>query len=148
MNWNPSLKPTVNPSIEDVDCSICLEKIVSEDQAPSEGEKSKTLDCSHIFHRECIGSWLQRKNDCPLCRKVVKVDKPESSPSEALLREIQPVPDHQQIANVEQENIRGILFVIRANILETRRVRIINLDENTQVSITATKVHVFALKLL
>lgn len=143
MSWDPSVKSPVHLEA-DTNCTICLEKIVPEDQAPCEGEKPRTLDCSHIFHRECIGSWLVQRHNCPLCRTAVTVDTPEARRPEMSLQEILAVPDHQQPV-VEQEDIGGILFVIRQNILETRRVRRLDLNENTPVAATARKVNSFAL---
>lgn len=61
------------------------------------------------------------------------------------LQEILAVPDHQQPGVVEQEDIGGILFVIRQNILETRRVRRLDVNENTPMSATARKVNSLAL---
>jgi hypothetical protein len=43
------------------ECSICLDTIIDD---------SKTLDCSHIFHHQCIKNWVDEslKFTCPLCR--------------------------------------------------------------------------------
>ena len=43
------------------ECVICL----SEYEA---GDSITTLPCAHIFHTECIKSWLQSKNHCPVCK--------------------------------------------------------------------------------
>ncbi|XP_047943219.1 RING-H2 finger protein ATL78-like [Salvia hispanica] len=43
-------------------CSICLEKYRGK-------ELSATIDaCSHHFHAQCIESWLEKNDNCPLCR--------------------------------------------------------------------------------
>jgi len=44
------------------ECSICLDNI-------DEGSAVITSpNCSHIFHEECITSWLIERNCCPTCR--------------------------------------------------------------------------------
>ena len=50
-----------------VECSICLEKITS--------ETLDTTPCGHNFHKECLNTLKQTKEDgkktvpCPMCRK-------------------------------------------------------------------------------
>ncbi|KAJ4886673.1 hypothetical protein Rs2_26421 [Raphanus sativus] len=42
------------------DCAICLREF---------GDQTSTkLHCDHIFHRDCILTWLRRKSSCPTCR--------------------------------------------------------------------------------
>jgi hypothetical protein len=43
-------------------CSICLDDY-------KEGQLVKKLECSHIFHKECLEPWLLTKNKCPMCLK-------------------------------------------------------------------------------
>lgn len=43
-------------------CSVCLADFES-------GEFSRELPCKHVFHQQCIDSWLQRRWACPLCRQ-------------------------------------------------------------------------------
>jgi hypothetical protein len=45
---------------EQHECSICLDKITNNNK--------KVLTCSHIFHRDCVNTWLQESANCPLCR--------------------------------------------------------------------------------
>ena len=49
-------------------CSICLEEFKNEDIL-------KKLNCTHIFHKDCLGIWINNNNNktCPLCRRVVEV---------------------------------------------------------------------------
>ena len=45
-------------------CSICLEEFKNEDIL-------KKLNCTHIFHKDCLGIWINNNNNnksCPLCR--------------------------------------------------------------------------------
>lgn len=43
---------------EEESCSICLEELSAALRMP----------CSHMFHRECIQTWLRKSRCCPLCR--------------------------------------------------------------------------------
>lgn len=46
------------------ECSICLKIGVN--------EYVTTLQCSHLFHVECIAKWLRENhNTCPMCRHVL-----------------------------------------------------------------------------
>ncbi|XVF09114.1 hypothetical protein REPUB_Repub07fG0063200 [Reevesia pubescens] len=42
-------------------CVICLEEIL-------DGLKASRMPCSHVYHQDCIVSWLENSNLCPLCR--------------------------------------------------------------------------------
>nr|GEZ27086.1 hypothetical protein [Tanacetum cinerariifolium] len=49
---------------EEVDtCAICYGEY-------EENKKIGKLQCGHLFHVDCIKSWLSRKNSCPMCRAV------------------------------------------------------------------------------
>jgi len=51
---------------ECVECSICLNDLVS-------GDCVRHLPaCGHTFHRSCIDLWLLRRADCPLCKHCVR----------------------------------------------------------------------------
>ena len=47
-------------------CSICLDRFGT-------GDTVWILPCDerHIFHGDCIKSWLRKNNSCPLCQKNV-----------------------------------------------------------------------------
>lgn len=47
------------------ECVICLEEF-------QDGDLCKVLpQCNHVFHKECIISWMIHSNACPMCRAVV-----------------------------------------------------------------------------
>lgn len=42
-------------------CVICLEEMAILSEAAC-------MPCSHVYHQDCIVTWLERSNVCPLCR--------------------------------------------------------------------------------
>ncbi|XP_048191425.1 E3 ubiquitin-protein ligase RLIM-like [Perognathus longimembris pacificus] len=48
-------------------CTICLEEF-------REGNKIRTLPCSHTYHVHCIDAWLVDNMTCPICRRRVRPD--------------------------------------------------------------------------
>ena len=45
-------------------CIVCREEM-------GPGSRAKRLDCSHCFHVHCLRSWLERQQNCPICRAPV-----------------------------------------------------------------------------
>ena len=43
------------------ECPICQENFVVH-------EVVKKLPCDHLFHKDCISSWLKVNGTCPICR--------------------------------------------------------------------------------
>jgi hypothetical protein len=43
-------------------CAICLAEI-------EHGDVVGDIPCHHLFHKDCLKSWIQRSNRCPLCQK-------------------------------------------------------------------------------
>ena len=46
-------------------CSICMETLLN--------GSTGMLGCSHIFHEDCIASWLSSAETCPICRAAAAV---------------------------------------------------------------------------
>lgn len=42
-------------------CPICQEALPV-------GSKAKAMPCGHIFHDDCLVSWVSKNNSCPMCR--------------------------------------------------------------------------------
>ena len=55
--YNPSICVDLTEYIAG-NCPICLEDGVL-----------YQLNCKHGFHMNCIDKWINKKNNCPLCRK-------------------------------------------------------------------------------
>ncbi|KAM3290148.1 E3 ubiquitin-protein ligase RHA2B-like [Capsicum chacoense] len=46
-------------------CAVCLSTF-------EDGEQVRKLKCKHIFHKDCLDTWLQQDSaTCPLCRNKV-----------------------------------------------------------------------------
>ena len=52
-------EPTPVNEFRDDQCSVCLQSMDLMDEA--------VLACGHVYHEECIRSWLQRSGKCPQC---------------------------------------------------------------------------------
>ena len=60
-------------SKHDDSCPICKEEY-------SLKEHVKRLPCKHIFHSNCVNTWLKMHGNCPLCRYVLSKDKTPNNP--------------------------------------------------------------------
>eukprot|EP00927_Polykrikos_kofoidii_P027303 TRINITY_DN24070_c0_g3_i2.p1 TRINITY_DN24070_c0_g3~~TRINITY_DN24070_c0_g3_i2.p1 ORF type:complete len:702 (+),score=113.45 TRINITY_DN24070_c0_g3_i2:101-2206(+) len=56
-------------------CVICRESLF-------EGSKPKKLSCTHIFHIDCLRSWLVMQQVCPTCRAEIPADGPAYAAAE------------------------------------------------------------------
>ena len=49
---------------DNIECSICLETFkIGQDLS-----RSRTRKCEHVFHNECLSTWLMKNAGCPCCR--------------------------------------------------------------------------------
>jgi Ring finger domain len=56
----------------DVECAICMGPMKAGEWAAW----SANEECTHAFHRACIGPWLLKRTDCPCCRnELLPIDK-------------------------------------------------------------------------
>ncbi|KAI4340166.1 hypothetical protein MLD38_025029 [Melastoma candidum] len=54
-------KSVVCAEDEDRICSICKDGLAV-------GEEATKMPCDHVYHSDCIFTWLQIRNMCPVCR--------------------------------------------------------------------------------
>jgi hypothetical protein len=48
-------------------CIICHDEF-------SKGDKACQMPCQHLFHADCLNSWLKIRNSCPICRFELETD--------------------------------------------------------------------------
>jgi E3 ubiquitin-protein ligase synoviolin len=51
-------------------CIVCREDM-NADMMP------KKLPCGHCFHTDCLKSWLERQQNCPICRSAIPAEQEE-----------------------------------------------------------------------
>jgi len=51
------------------ECVICLEKMAV-------GDAALRIPCGHLFHKECLRTWLASSNQCPVCRYELPTEDP------------------------------------------------------------------------
>jgi Ring finger domain len=56
--------------VDEVSCSICLIDYQHGDTVQRNAFNESSFTCNHIFHPECIATWVERsrKSECPCCR--------------------------------------------------------------------------------
>ncbi|CAF1146606.1 unnamed protein product, partial [Rotaria sordida] len=60
----PDLTAEELANVADTTCIICREDMQVQ-------QSIKRLSCQHIFHKNCLRSWFQRQQTCPICRTTV-----------------------------------------------------------------------------
>ncbi|KAI3922586.1 hypothetical protein MKX01_006275 [Papaver californicum] len=67
---------------DDEECSVCLSGL-------EEGDETRTLPCFHVFHKVCVGRWLDLfGKTCPLCRFSVENDEESDKKTSELTEEM------------------------------------------------------------
>jgi E3 ubiquitin-protein ligase RNF115/126 len=49
---------------EKKNCVICLNDF-------EKSQKALITPCTHLFHSDCIRSWFETQNTCPICKYVI-----------------------------------------------------------------------------
>ncbi len=49
-----------------ITCTICIDEIILTN------ENTIKLECDHFYHKDCIDKWLDKNDNCPICRKVTE----------------------------------------------------------------------------
>ena len=84
------------------ECTICLLDYKEETKTETE--------CNHIFHQECLDTWLQTNYTCPLCRTELK-------PKNSLHRPIYALPSEQQHLRYNSSRINPAILDLSIGIM-------------------------------
>ena len=63
--------PAVSDLARDPDCIICRD--------PNDAASSLVMPCGHVFHADCLKSWIMQKQSCPTCNKSLLDEEPRES---------------------------------------------------------------------
>lgn len=61
----------------EVFCSICTDNLTEFQEKISIYDENEIVStsCGHLFHSNCLFSWLRRQKNCPECRTTIKTRK-------------------------------------------------------------------------
>ncbi|KAL0316719.1 UNVERIFIED_CONTAM: putative E3 ubiquitin-protein ligase RHC1A [Sesamum radiatum] len=62
INALPTIKISKKHVRADSTCAICQERFEL-------GSQVRKLPCKHLYHSDCIVSWLEQRSTCPVCRQ-------------------------------------------------------------------------------
>lgn len=78
INQEKNIKESNDP------CMICMENFSSSNKAIVGHKQQNTNNIIHLFHKTCMESWLNTKNECPMCKKPVSREIAEADKDGAL----------------------------------------------------------------
>jgi hypothetical protein len=67
-----------NSELSEIECAICTDLLYNS------VDQIKTIDCMHVYHKECIYRWLENHNTCPECRMNISLETRQKTPRESL----------------------------------------------------------------
>ena len=120
--WNESLSQSQRDQIGEflyqqldeeefrgADCAICLcpleHGVVCRKMPPP---------CEHVFHKDCIDSWLQRSHVCPVCRRAIDLLlEPPVNPTTVAAENNTTASDEETNAENNISTRNGDYFLIR-----------------------------------
>lgn len=64
----PSSNADEAPHINETECPLCLEEY-------HPGEEVLLVSCGHAFHEGCLGPWLMKSLNCPMCMREIGAEE-------------------------------------------------------------------------
>ncbi|XP_004300879.1 PREDICTED: uncharacterized protein LOC101313611 [Fragaria vesca subsp. vesca] len=62
---------SLEAAVRQMDCAICIDHFYAAEEGNDHHHMIVRLPCSHMYHEDCIGQWLENNQRCPLCRCTV-----------------------------------------------------------------------------
>lgn len=109
------------------DCAICHEPFAI-------GREMSQLPCSHVYHTNCIMTWLSWRRNCPICRAELYGNAP--AVIELVLSDNQPMPN-QPMPN---QPIEGFPELQVQGSRPTTKTRIINVLKKALIFISFNRI--------
>jgi hypothetical protein len=75
------------------ECPICLECI---NEPGDSGANISILPCHHAMHTHCFASYIQRSNNCPICREQMFIQQITYKPQTIIIPTSSPSRHHRQ----------------------------------------------------
>jgi len=118
---------TFSDNEDGVTCTICIMDI-------EDGDRVGVLECNHLFHSDCLKSWIKRKNVCPLCQSP-DIAREKDSPTSTSNNDSDSNVENDG-SNISQDNrvVRSTGIIVDANNTRNRRRRQMGLGVNTNLN--------------
>ncbi|CAD8124393.1 unnamed protein product [Paramecium sonneborni] len=98
-------------------CSIC-------DMNLQKNEMVMKLNCSHIFHSECLKPWIRIKNSCPNCRQQILTQFIHQNQNQQVIQ----APQQQQ---QQQQQAQNVLIEILPELnIDDRNQQVLQVPQN------------------
>lgn len=122
----------LNDFPNDTICNICMEPF----GGTEDSESPVQLPCRHLVGRKCISRWLETKNSCPFCRRVLfepedltEAERDAYAEVSAFVTELRAIIQEEsaiatRLDNLERGNVR------MSNSERNREMRRINIDSS------------------
>lgn len=109
----------LNTNFVSTNCAICLEEIKPNigPQQDQPNDENVILKCGHNFHKICLKDWLEKKNECPICKK-----KDPMNPDVDLSEESNLKSDQRTNVNSTEYNfLSDLLYIQRTRYFSVSR---------------------------